>query len=53
METVNVSYIYTKDILDILKDPALYAVKQAFTRLRKSKLKTSSSEGKPQKMKVK
>ena len=53
METVNVSYIYTKDILSILKDPALYAVKRLFTRLRKDKLKASSSEIEPHRMKVK
>ncbi len=33
MDTVTVSYIYTKDIEEILnKDPALYSVKRTFAR---------------------
>ena len=37
MDTVTVSYIYTKDIFEILdKDPALYSVKRTFARLRRN-----------------
>lgn len=44
MDTVTVSYIYTKDILYILdKDPALYSVKQTFARLRRNWLANAES----------
>eukprot|EP00291_Cryptomonas_curvata_P019299 CAMPEP_0172162556 /NCGR_PEP_ID=MMETSP1050-20130122/6742_1 /TAXON_ID=233186 /ORGANISM="Cryptomonas curvata, Strain CCAP979/52" /LENGTH=452 /DNA_ID=CAMNT_0012832569 /DNA_START=696 /DNA_END=2054 /DNA_ORIENTATION=+ len=37
MDTVTVSYIYTKDIVDILdKDPALYSVKRIFARQKRN-----------------
>ncbi len=44
MDTVTVSYIYTKDILYILDtDPALYSIKRTFARLRRNWLANAES----------
>ncbi len=44
MDTVTVSYIYTKDIVDILnKDPALYSIKRTFARQKRNWLANAKS----------
>ncbi len=44
MDTVTVSYVYTKDIIDILdKDPSLYSVNRTFARLRRNWLANAKS----------
>ncbi len=48
MGTVTVSYIYTKDILDILEnDPALYSVKRLFSRQKRNWLANAESVSEP------
>ena len=48
MDTVTVSYIYTKDILDIIdKDPALYSVNRIFARQKSNWIANSEPVSEP------